>query len=72
MLSIVLVMAVILVVSVLVLTYAAFPHRGHDLPAAPWLGQAMAKAADAVPTIEGEDDATSARLDVGQRDHAQR
>lgn len=40
--------------------FVAFPHRGERLPAAPWLGKAMARAADAVPTLDPEDDARDA------------
>lgn len=55
MLIIVFVMLVILVLCGLIVTFVAFPHRGEEVPAAPWLGEAMARAADAVPTIAGED-----------------
>ncbi len=54
MLVIALAMLVILVLAALVVTYAAYPHRGEEVPAAPWLGDAMNKAAEAAPTIEGE------------------
>ena len=54
MLVIVLAMLVILVLAALVVTYVAYPHRGEEVPAAPWLGDAMTKAAEAAPTIEGE------------------
>ena len=54
MLVIALAMLVILVLAALVVTYAAFPHRGEELPAAPWLGDALARAVDAAPTIPGE------------------
>ena len=54
MLVIALAMLVILVLAALVVTYAAYPHRGEEVPAAPWLGDAMTKAAEAAPTIEGE------------------
>jgi hypothetical protein len=53
-LVIALAMIAILVLAALVVTYAAFPHRGEEVPAAPWLGDAMAKAAEATPTIPGE------------------
>ncbi|MCD4524759.1 hypothetical protein [Nocardioides sp. cx-173] len=56
MLIIILVMAAILVLCGLVLTYVAFPHRGADVPTAPWLGKSMAKAVDALPTLDAEDD----------------
>jgi hypothetical protein len=58
MLVIALVMLVILVVAALVVTFAAFPHRGEEVPAAPWLGEAMTKAADALPTLDNPDAAT--------------
>ena len=56
MLVIVLMMLVSVVLALLVVVYVAYPHRGEDLPAAPWLGEAMAKAADAAPLIEPEDE----------------
>jgi hypothetical protein len=49
-------MALILVLAGLVAVYVAYPHRGERMPATPWLGEAMAKAADAAPLIEEEDD----------------
>lgn len=57
MLAIILTMLAIIVVAGLVLAYVAFPHRGEELPAAPWLGEAMARATDAAPTIDEEADA---------------
>ena len=56
MLAIVVVMVLILVVAGLVAAYVAYPHRGEELPGAPWLGDAMAKAADAVPLLDDEDE----------------
>ena len=53
-LAIALAMLVILVLAGLVVTYAAYPHRGEEIPAAPWLGDAMTRAAEAAPTLEGE------------------
>ena len=47
MLAIALAMLVILVLAGLVVTYAAYPHRGEEVPAAPWLGDAMTRAAEA-------------------------
>jgi hypothetical protein len=49
---IVVVMIVILLLAGLVVTYVAYPHRGEDLPAAPWLGEAMSRAADAAPVLD--------------------
>lgn len=51
MVSIVVSMCVVLAVSVVIVVYVAFPHRGEALPAVPWLGAAMRKGADALPTI---------------------
>ena len=49
--------SLILVVSGLVVAYVAFPHRGEEMPHAPWLGDAMNKATDALPTLD-EDEGT--------------
>ena len=57
MLTVVIVMVLILVVAGLVTAYVAYPHRGEQMPAAPWLGDAMARAAEAAPLIE-EDERT--------------
>jgi len=54
-LAIVVVMIVILVLAGLVLVYVAYPHRGEEVPAAPWLGGMMERAAEAAPTLEGQD-----------------
>ena len=53
-------MIVILVVSGLVVAYAAFPHRDKEMPHAPWLGDAMNKATDAIPTLD-EDEGTDSK-----------
>jgi hypothetical protein len=55
-LAVVIVMVVILLVAGLVAAYVAYPHRGEEMPAAPWLGDVMAKAADAAPLLEDEDE----------------
>lgn len=54
MLVVTLVMVVIIAVAALVVAFVAFPHRGEELPAAPWLGEAMNRAADAMPTLDEE------------------
>jgi hypothetical protein len=55
-LFIVLTMLVVLVVAGLVVVYVAYPHRGEEIPAAPWLGEAMSKATGAAPVLEVEYD----------------
>ena len=52
MLFIVISMAAIVVVAVLVVTFVAFPHRGEDIPGAPWLGESMRRAVDVLPTLD--------------------
>jgi len=56
-LTIALAMLAILVISGLVVTYVAFPHRGEDVPGAPWLGDAMSKGVESLPTLD-EDEGT--------------
>jgi hypothetical protein len=53
-------MGVILALCGVIAVFVAFPHRGEELPGAPWLGDAMSRAADAVPVLDEEDaDASS-------------
>lgn len=54
MLAVVIVMVLILLLAGAVAAYVAYPHRGEELPVAPWLGDMMEKAADAAPVIEPE------------------
>jgi hypothetical protein len=44
-----------LALSGVVVLYVAYPHRGEQVPGVPWLGDAMARAADAAPLIEDEE-----------------
>ena len=41
-----------LAVSLVVALYVAYPGRGEKMPIAPWIGDALEKAADAAPTLE--------------------
>jgi hypothetical protein len=66
---VVVVMALILVLAGLVVAYVAYPHRGEEMPAAPWLGEAMAKAVEAAPTLDPEGDERRA---VAADDHHDR
>lgn len=54
MLFVVVSMLIVLAVAGLVVLYVAYPHRGEEIPAAPWLGDAMARATDAAPVLELE------------------
>ena len=62
MIFIVLAMLVIVAVACLVVVYVAYPHRGEEMPNAPWVGQALKRTVDAVPTLPSEGE--------GDRDHA--
>lgn len=44
----------ILVVAAAVVLYVAYPHRGEQVPVAPWLGDAMKRGVEALPTLDGE------------------
>jgi hypothetical protein len=63
MIFIVIAMLVILAVAGLVVVYVAYPHRGEDMPNAPWVGEALKKTVDAVPTLPSERE--------GEPDHAE-
>ncbi len=52
--TIVIAMVVIVLVAGVFIAYVAFPHRGEDLPGAPWLGRLMRRGAEALPTVEDE------------------
>lgn len=49
-------MLVILAVAAAVVVYAAFPHRGMDVPRLPWVGEAMRKGVRALPTLDNQRD----------------
>ena len=50
MLLIAVAMTAILLLAAGVVAYVAFPHRGQRMPVVPWLGHAMDKAVNAMPT----------------------
>lgn len=58
--TIVIAMLVIVVLAGLVVLYVAFPHRGEDVPRASWLGDAMRKSVDVMPTLENTEAETAA------------
>lgn len=55
MFAIVFTMLVILLVAAAIVVYVAFPYRGEDVPSAPWLGDAMSKAVEALPKLDEND-----------------
>ena len=46
----------VLVLAGLVVLYVAFPHRGEQVPAAPWLGDVLRKGVDVAPTLDNTSD----------------
>lgn len=52
--SIVLSMIVILVLAGVVVVYVAYPHRGEDVPRTPWVGDALRKGVDRLPTLDNQ------------------
>ena len=62
MLFVVIAMLVVLVVAGLVVVYVAYPHRGEEVPNAPWLGDMMNRATDAAPVLEIEYEDSEPRL----------
>jgi hypothetical protein len=60
-LPILIAMTVIVVLAFLIVLYVAFPHRGEDLPAAPWVGDAMRRGVEALPTLDEAEDTVRRR-----------
>lgn len=58
---ILLLMLVTVVLAGFVLAYVAYPHRGEEMPHAPWLGDAMKRGVESLPTLDNE------RARAGQR-----
>jgi hypothetical protein len=58
----------IVVLAGLVVLYVAYPHRGQAVPNAPWLGEAMRKGVNRLPTVDNQRDNQRAQRErVGQR-----
>jgi hypothetical protein len=47
-------MLVIIGLALLVAAYVAFPRRGADVPAVPWVGSALERGVGALPTLRDE------------------
>ena len=72
--SIMLAMLVIVLLAALVVLYVAYPHRGEEVPNAPWLGDAMRKGVDAAPDARqpSADEQNVRRAARGRRRTAER
>lgn len=51
-LSILLAMLAVMALAGLVVLYVAFPYRGEDVPHSPWVGDALRKGVDKLPTLD--------------------
>lgn len=54
MLVVLLAMLGIVLLATLVVVYVAYPHRGHDVPRAPWVGRAMRRGVARLPTLDNQ------------------
>lgn len=52
--SIVVAMFLVLALAGLVVLYVAFPHRGEQMPRTPWVGDAMRKGVEMLPTLDNQ------------------
>ena len=63
-------MLAIVLLAALVVLYVAFPHRGQEVPNAPWVGDAMRKGVNLLPTLDNQSD--EQKYDVRERETAHR
>lgn len=49
----------------LVVVYVAYPRRGEQVPRAPWLGEAMTRGVNALPTLDNQVEALQDLEDTG-------
>ncbi len=66
MISILLAMLGIVLLAALVVLYVAYPHRGQQVPNAPWVGDAMRRGVNRLPTLDNQSD--EQKYDVGERE----
>jgi hypothetical protein len=44
----------IMILAGIVVLYVAFPHRGEDMPHTPWVGEALRKGVEKLPTLDNQ------------------
>ena len=49
-------MLVIVLMAGLVVLYVAYPHRGEEVPNAPWVGDALRRGVARLPTLDNQSD----------------
>ena len=47
-------MLTIMLIAGVVVLYVAFPHRGEDMPHTPWVGDAMRRGVQMLPTLDNQ------------------
>lgn len=52
--SVIFAMLLILVAAAAVVVYVAYPHRDQEVPGAPWLGEAMKRGVESLPTLQDD------------------
>ena len=72
MLVLVLLMLVILLFAAAVVLYVAYPHRGEEVPVAPWIGDAMQRGVETVGNLGNPADRPSGDHVRSGPEHAQR
>ncbi len=60
MISILIAMLGIILLAGLVVVYVAYPHRGEEVPNAPWVGDAMRKGVHLLPTLDNQGESRAA------------
>ena len=71
MVSVLVAMVVIVLLAALVVVYVAFPHRGAEVPNAPWVGEAMRKGVNLLPTLDNLDEREQERAQGRVQERAQ-
>ena len=54
MIAIILTMLVIMMLAGIVVLYVSYPHRGEDVPHTPWVGDALKRGVDLLPTLDNQ------------------
>ena len=67
--SILLAMIGIILLAGLIVLYVAYPHRGEEVPNAPWVGEAMRKGVNLLPTLDNQSDEQKYTASPRERQH---
>jgi hypothetical protein len=51
----------IVLLASLVVVYVAYPHRGQEVPTVPWIGEAMRRGVERLPTLDNQSSRAAAR-----------